>query len=189
MNRLPEPNGHRLPSLAWLDLDFTLQLPRPRTSSTDSLYGLLGEEGLPLLTRDRDQDCITVDPGLSTMQDEELWPLHLSLTDNDNLVSWEHTVLASSSLSTDLEDSFIIDTSAPVLHVSQSDDLDYPNRELSSISPTSSSSYVTVRSPPLLSVPPRALLLPPPPVHHGSARSTAGRRTITRLAALSNTIS
>jgi hypothetical protein len=49
-------------------------------------------------------------------------------------------VLALSPSSTDRENSFKIDTPAPVMHVSHSGDLDYPNSERSNY-PTTGSSY------------------------------------------------
>ena len=159
----PKLNGRRFPSPACFDLELPQQSPRCRTFSTSSYYGLLGGEELPALVCGRKRDCVAGDPCIATNPDEELWPLHVSSTDSDDSVSWEHSVLALSPVSVDLEDSpsttdenhslsriisqhpqsasqdrSKIDIPTPVMCVEQCDGAEYPNSN-----PTTSSSSST----------------------------------------------
>jgi hypothetical protein len=160
----PALNGRRFPSPASFDVDLPVQLSRCRTFSFNSDYGLLGGEGLPALVCGQERDCIASDPGFATIQDEEPWPFHLSSTDSDDLVSWEHPMLALSPVSTDLEYSSSpsdwthplstvfaqhpqsasqnrskIDIPTPVMHVEQYDGAGYPNSSPSTSSSSSTS--------------------------------------------------
>jgi hypothetical protein len=168
----PKLNGRRFPSPACFDLNLPLQLPRCRTFSTSSYYGLLGGEELQALVCGEERNCIAGDPGLATIQDEEeLWPFQLSSRDSDDLVSGEHPMLALSPVSTDFECSSStsgsdsthplsrmfaqhpqsasqnrpkIDIPTPVMPVEQCDGVGYPNSNpfTSSSSSTSPSSIL-----------------------------------------------